>query len=87
MESLDTIFALSSGAPPAAIGVIRISGPRACNAAAALTTAPLPAPRQARFRRLIDPDTKELLDECVLIWFPAAASETGEDTVELQGHG
>ena len=87
MESPDTIFALSSGAAPAAIGVIRISGPRACYAAAALTTAPLPEPRQARFRRLIDPDTRELLDECVLIWFPAAASETGEDTVELQGHG
>jgi tRNA modification GTPase len=85
--SSDTIFALSSGAPPAAIGVIRISGPSACEAAAALTTAPLPEARQARFRRLIDPETKELLDECVLIWFPASASETGEDTVELQGHG
>lgn len=87
MDPSDTIFALSSGAPPAAIGVIRISGPGACNAAAALTTAPLPEARQARFRRLIDPDTKELLDECVLVWFPAGASETGEDTVELQGHG
>lgn len=87
VDSPDTIFALSSGAPPAAIGVIRISGPRARDAAAALTTTPLPEARQARFRRLIDPQTGELLDECVLIWFPAAASETGEDTVELQGHG
>jgi tRNA modification GTPase len=87
VDSSDTIFALSSGAPPAAIGVIRISGPGACEAATALTTAPLPEARQARFRRLIDPETKELLDECVLIWFPASASETGEDTVELQGHG
>lgn len=87
MDSPDTIFALSSGAPPAAIGVIRISGPRAREAAAAVTTAPLPEPRQARFRRIVDPETREVLDECVLVWFPAAASETGEDTVELQGHG
>ncbi len=63
VESPDTIFALSSGAPPAAIGVIRISGPRARDAAAALITAPLPEARQARFRRLIDPETRELLDE------------------------
>lgn len=87
MDSPDTIFALSSGAPPAAIGVIRISGPRALDAAAAVTTAPLPEPRQARFRRIVDPETGEVLDECVLVWFPASASETGEDTVELQGHG
>jgi len=82
----DTIFALSSGAPPAAIGVIRISGPRARDAAAALT-GPLPEARHAAFRRIKDPDTGELLDECVLVWFPAGKSETGEDTVELQGHG
>ncbi|MBO9670498.1 MAG: tRNA uridine-5-carboxymethylaminomethyl(34) synthesis GTPase MnmE [Sphingobium sp.] len=87
MDSTDTIFALSSGAPPAAIGVIRISGPRALEAAGAVTTAPMPEPRQARFRRIVDPETREVLDECVLVWFPAAASETGEDTVELQGHG
>ena len=87
MDSTDTIFALSSGAPPAAIGVIRISGPRALEAAGALTTAPMPEPRQARFRRIVDPQTREVLDECVLVWFPASASETGEDTVELQGHG
>jgi len=87
VDSTDTIFALSSGAPPAAIGVIRISGPRALEAAGALTTAPMPEPRQARFRRIVDPQTREVLDECVLVWFPASASETGEDTVELQGHG
>lgn len=85
-DSPDTIYALSSGAPPAAIGVIRISGPRACVAAAALA-GPLPEPRTAAFRRLKDPATGELLDECVLVWFPAGKSETGEDTVELQGHG
>jgi tRNA modification GTPase len=86
VESPDTIFALSSGAPPSAIGVIRISGPHARDAAAALT-GPLPEARQARFRRIVDPGTGELLDECVLVWFPAGRSETGEDTVELQGHG
>ena len=82
----DTIFALSSGAPPAAIGVIRISGPDARNAAAALT-GPLPEARTAAFRRIRDPETGEPLDECVLVWFPAGKSETGEDIVELQAHG
>jgi len=82
----DTIFALSSGALPAAIGVIRISGPKAVTAAAALV-GPLPEARQARFRRIVDPDTGELIDECVAMWFPHGRSETGEDLVELHCHG
>ncbi len=82
----DTIFALSSGALPAAIGVIRISGPRAVEAAAALV-GPLPEARQARFRRIVDPETGELIDECVAMWFPHGRSETGEDLVELHCHG
>ncbi len=82
----DTIFALSSGALPAAIGVIRISGPRAVEAAATLI-GPLPEARQARFRRIVDPETGELIDECVAMWFPHGRSETGEDLVELHCHG
>jgi tRNA modification GTPase len=83
---LDTIFALSSGALPAAIGVIRISGPRAMDAAAALV-GPLPGVRQARLRRIVDPTTGELLDEGLVLRFPAGGSETGEDLVELHCHG
>ncbi len=85
-RSLDTIFALSSGALPAAIGVIRISGPQAVAAAQALVGT-LPAAREARFRRIADPVTGELVDECVAMWFPHGRSETGEDLVELHCHG
>ncbi len=83
----DTIFALSSGRGPAAIAVIRISGPRAGEALKALTGKALPAPRQAAFARIRDPHTKAVIDEALALWFPAPRSETGEDTAELQLHG
>lgn len=87
MTDQDTIFALSSGQLPAAIAVIRISGPKAADAARALTDRPLPAARQAGLRRLYDPKTHELLDEALLIHFPGPRTETGEDQVELHCHG
>ncbi|MSO66312.1 MAG: tRNA uridine-5-carboxymethylaminomethyl(34) synthesis GTPase MnmE [Pseudolabrys sp.] len=81
-----TIFALSSGRPPAAIAVIRISGPRAGAALQALT-GKSPEPRQAALARIRDPLTNEIIDEALILWFPAPHSETGEDTAELQLHG
>ena len=82
----DTIFALSSGRPPAAVAVIRISGPRAHPAAAALCGA-LPEPRHAALRKLSDPKTGELLDDALVLRFDAPASASGEDVVEFQCHG
>ena len=82
----DTIFALSSGRPPAAIAVVRISGPRARSALEALAGR-VPEPRQATFARLRDPVSGEVLDEALVLWFPGPRSETGEDTAELQVHG
>ena len=81
----DTIFAVSSGAPPAAIAVLRISGPQALAAASALA-GPLPAPRVASLRRLRGPDG-EILDRAVVLGFPGPATATGEDCAELQLHG
>ncbi len=83
----DTIFALSSGRGPAAIAVVRISGPRAGEALKSLTGKALPAPRQAAFARVRDPQTQETIDEALALWFPGPRSETGEDTAELQLHG
>lgn len=83
----DTIFALSSGRPPCAIAIIRLSGPQAPAAARAITGHELPAPRQAGLRRFSDPATGELIDEGLLLWFPAASSVTGEPLVELHCHG
>ncbi|RDV04036.1 tRNA uridine-5-carboxymethylaminomethyl(34) synthesis GTPase MnmE [Undibacter mobilis] len=85
-SSRSTIFALSSGRPPAAIAVIRISGPRAGAALEALGVK-IPAPRQARIARIRDPESSEIIDEALALWFPAPNSETGEDVAELQGHG
>ena len=84
--STDTIFALSSGRLPAAIAVVRVSGPQA---GTALTTlgAKLPEPRKAVFRRLRRPQTKAILDEALVLWFPGPNTETGEDMAELHLHG
>ena len=74
-----TIFALSSGRGPAAIAVVRMSGPRAGDALKALT-GKIPAPRQAALGRVRDPLTGDIIDEALILWFPAPQSETGEDT-------
>src|SRR5262245_59822999 len=81
-----TIFALSSGRPPAAIAVMRVSGPRAGDALTALA-GKLPEPRRAALRRLRQPETKALLDEALVLWFPGPNTETGEDMAELHLHG
>src|SRR6266852_568361 len=82
----DTIFALSSGRPPAAIAVIRVSGPRAGNALARLIGR-VPQPRRASLAHVRDPASGEIIDEGLALWFPGPNSETGEDIVELQVHG
>lgn len=84
--STDTIFALSSGRPPAAIAIIRISGPAAFAAAEAIAGA-LPEPRHAAVRQLRDSATNELLDEALVLSFPGPATATGEDLVEFHCHG
>ncbi|WP_225207104.1 tRNA uridine-5-carboxymethylaminomethyl(34) synthesis GTPase MnmE [Novosphingobium huizhouense] len=84
--AIDTIFALSSGAPPAAIAVIRISGPEAGAALRALAGR-LPPPRRASFASLVDPASGDLLDRTLVLWLPGPATATGEDSVELHLHG
>jgi tRNA modification GTPase len=88
MDSRDTIFALSSGRLPAAIAVVRVSGPRAGHALAALARK-MPPPREAMLVRLRDPNDAagEPIDDALVLWFPAPKSETGEDTVEFHLHG
>ena len=82
----DTIFALSSGRPPAAIAVVRISGPRARVALEQLIGR-VPQPRRASLARVHDPATGDVIDEGLALWFPGPNSETGEDIAELQVHG
>jgi tRNA modification GTPase len=83
---MDTIFALSSGRPPAAISVIRISGELAHEAGQSLS-GDLPPARTAAVRELRHPATGDLLDEALVLRFDGPASSTGEDCIEFQCHG
>ena len=82
----DTIFALASGHPPAAIAVVRVSGPRAHDAATRLARQ-LPPLRQASLRTLINPADGDVIDQALLLRFDAPASATGENIVEFHCHG
>jgi tRNA modification GTPase len=75
---------LSSGAPPAAVALVRISGPGADAALAALAGT-LPAARTARLAKLRSDG--DMLDKALVIRFPGPASATGEDVAELHLHG
>lgn len=84
VSSGDTIFALSSGSPPAAVAIVRISGPRA-DAALQQLAGRLPEPRQAALARLSFEG--EVLDTALILFFPGPHSATGEDVAELHLHG
>jgi tRNA modification GTPase len=80
-----TIFALSSGRPPSAISIVRVSGPQA---GAALTSlaGQIPMPRRAT-RALLRDANRQPIDDAVALWFPGPASATGEDVAEFHVHG
>jgi tRNA modification GTPase len=80
-----TIFALSSGRPPSAIAVVRISGPQAGTALTSLA-GKMPAPRVAAHVLLRD-SYKQPIDDALVLWFPGPASATGEDVAEFHVHG
>ena len=84
--SFDTIFALATGRPPAAIAIIRISGPRAHDAGRSIA-GELPPAREAALREFRHPEDGSLLDQGLCLRFDAPASATGEDVVELHAHG
>ena len=81
---MDTIYAVSSGAPPAAIAVIRLSGKGAFDAVRVLA-GDLPEPRRAVLRALRHDGN--LLDRALVLIFPGPDSATGEDIAELHLHG
>ncbi|RHW17689.1 tRNA uridine-5-carboxymethylaminomethyl(34) synthesis GTPase MnmE [Sphingomonas gilva] len=85
-DRADTIVALSSGRPPAAIAVLRASGPAAIAAAQAIAGT-LPPPRRAALRTLRDPADGSTLDRALVLVFPGPRSATGEDLVEFHVHG
>jgi tRNA modification GTPase len=84
--SNDTIFALSSGALPAAIAVVRISGAAAGTTLEALIGRRV-VPRRASYAALRDPKDGELIDRALVLWFPGPSTATGEDLAEIHCHG
>lgn len=84
MRETDTIFALSSGVPPAGVAVIRLSGPGVRQALETLTGS-IPRERYASLRQLRAGD--DLIDTALVLFFAGPASFTGEDVAEFQVHG
>jgi tRNA modification GTPase len=83
MRTGDTIVALSSGAVPAGVAVLRLSGPLVPTVLERMAGS-LPKPRQMSLRRL---GTDRQLDQGLVVYFPAPNSFTGEDCAELHLHG
>ncbi|GAA4642222.1 tRNA uridine-5-carboxymethylaminomethyl(34) synthesis GTPase MnmE [Pontixanthobacter gangjinensis] len=82
---MDTIYALSSGSPPAGIAVIRVSGSKAGPALQSLA-GKLPEARRASVATLRDAQG-EVLDHAMVLWLPGPSTVTGEDIAELHLHG
>jgi tRNA modification GTPase len=83
--TVDTIAAVATPPGVGAVAVVRLSGPASAAIGAAIA-GPLPPARRAT-RRPFRGAGGEAIDEGLLLYFPAPASLTGEDVVELQGHG
>jgi len=81
----DTIFALSSGALPSGVAVVRVSGP-GVRFALETTIGRLPESRQAALRTIRDANG-EAVDRGLVLFFPAPSSFTGEDVAEFHLHG
>ena len=82
-----TIYALSSGLGTSGIAVIRVSGPETRNVVKKMITGSFPRERIATLKKINKINTNELIDEGIIIWFPAPDSYTGEDMAEFHVHG
>ena len=82
-----TIYALSSGPGISGIAVIRVSGNKTKDILSQITNGKLPKARVATLKKIINPNTGELIDEGILIWFKGPSSYTGEDMAEMHVHG
>ncbi|MGX9721704.1 tRNA uridine-5-carboxymethylaminomethyl(34) synthesis GTPase MnmE [Stenotrophomonas acidaminiphila] len=83
--STDTIIAIASGAAAGGVGILRLSGPLSAAIARGLGCPTLQA-RHAHYARFRDA-AGEVIDDGIALYFPGPRSFTGEDVVELQGHG
>ena len=82
-----TIYALSTGPGISGVAIIRVSGQDVKKIIRLLTSKPIPTPRVATLRKINKINTSELIDEGIILWFPAPGSYTGEDMAEFHIHG
>ena len=82
-----TIYALSTGPGISGVAIIRLSGKDSLNVIKALTHKDLPPPRNVALRKIFKPNSKDLIDEGLIIWFAGPESYTGEDMAEIHVHG
>jgi tRNA modification GTPase len=87
MNPATTIFALASAPGRAGVAVFRISGPQTAKAFALCGEGGLPEPRRAMLRKIRHPQDGGVIDEALVLWFPAPHSFTGEDVAEFHTHG
>lgn len=87
MAFADTIYALSTPWGVSGVAVVRVSGPGALTGLTQLSSKQALAPRQAHLLWLTDPADGHVIDQALVLSFPAPASFTGEDVVEYQIHG
>ncbi|MCJ8297332.1 MAG: tRNA uridine-5-carboxymethylaminomethyl(34) synthesis GTPase MnmE [Pseudomonadales bacterium] len=85
LTSQDTIAAQATAPGRGGVGIIRVSGPKAAKIAAAVIGS-VPKPRYAQYGPFLDENGQEL-DQGIALYFPGPNSFTGEDVLELQGHG
>lgn len=82
-----TIYALSTGSNKSGVAIIRVSGIESKKVLSEISNIKNLSPRKATICKLVNPDTNELIDNGLIIWFPAPNSFTGEDLVEFHIHG
>ena len=82
-----TIYALSSGPGISGISVIRVSGPETKRVIEKLSNGQFPKPRVATLKKINKINSKEVIDEGIILWFPGPDSYTGEDMAEFHLHG
>ena len=85
MPGNDTIAAVATPTGRGGVGIVRVSGPRVSDIASELLGL-IPEPRRASYRQFLDANGRAL-DEGIALLFNAPGSYTGEDVLELQGHG
>ncbi|KAG7199873.1 hypothetical protein KM043_014322 [Ampulex compressa] len=82
-----TIYALSSGFGKCGVAVVRVSGPESLKILYSMAKIAKPEPRRVYLRKIYKPNTDEIIDKGLCLWFPGPRSFTGEDCVEFQVHG